>query len=426
MNNPAFFLPESDDRVDPGYSFLVDTYAPERDSGLSHDVYAHHLLDSAHCDGLLVTRSNINESRAGEIAAAGGIHQFLRYPTDSPIIADCGAFQYRDQEAPPYDPAETLAFYESLGFDYGITLDHMILEFDFEYDGAGSLLQKAPTAEMERRFQITIDNGREMLRLHQEGDFSHQLIGGVQGWSPQSYHRGVKALAEAGFDYLALGGLARASDEQIRAVLEAVRPTVLKENLKLHILGVARIVLMEDYIRSNVVSCDSASTLLQAFKSNKDNYHTPERTYTAVRIPPASGDLSPKVRKLLRALEAEEGPEASKARHRELIELEQQALKSIRAYAADTLSLGEAMTALIAYEDQFGDEKRYYPLFEETLRDRPWEKCPCAICREIGVEVIILRGNNRNRRRGFHNTWTFYQQFCQRREELARAPQTVS
>jgi hypothetical protein len=25
-----------------------------------------------------------------------------------------------------------------------------------------------------------------------------------------------------------------------------------------------------------------------------------------------------------------------------------------------------------------------------------------------GVEIIIFRGNNRNRRRGFHNTYVFY------------------
>lgn len=69
------------------------------------------------------------------------------------------------------------------------------------------------------------------------------------------------------------------------------------------------------------------------------------------------------------------------------------------------------MKALIKYEDQFGDIKKYYPLFEETLRDRPWEECPCPICTRLGVEVVILRGNNRNRRRGFHNTYVFFKEF---------------
>jgi len=44
-----------------------------------------------------------------------------------------------------------------------------------------------------------------------------------------------------------------------------------------------------------------------------------------------------------------------------------------------------------------------------TLEDRPWEKCPCDICKRWGIEIVIFRGNNRNRRRGFHNTYVFYQ-----------------
>ena len=31
----------------------------------------------------------------------------------------------------------------------------------------------------------------------------------------------------------------------------------------------------------------------------------------------------------------------------------------------------------------------------------------CAICSDVGVEVIIFRNSNRNKRRGFHNLWQF-------------------
>lgn len=51
------------------------------------------------------------------------------------------------------------------------------------------------------------------------------------------------------------------------------------------------------------------------------------------------------------------------------------------------------------------------PHYERVLKDQPWKKCNCEICREVEVEVIIFRGNNRNRRRGFHNTHVFYEQF---------------
>jgi hypothetical protein len=271
---------------------------------------------------------------------------------------------------------------------------------------------------MERRYRLTLDNAKEMHRLSKEGKFRFKLVGAVQGWSPQSYHNGVKELAKSGLRYLALGGLARAGDDQIRMVLDAIRPTVLEKGVQLHILGVARLSLLSDYARTNVVSCDSASTILQAFKSNTDNYHTKGKNYTAVRIPPATGDLSPKVRKLLAKTEEEDGKAASDKLHKRLIKLEKKALADLRAYSGRELSLDKAMKSLIAYEDEFGDEKRYYSRFEETLRDRPWESCPCAICKAIGIEVIILRGNNRNRRRGFHNTFVFYEQFKKLREAL--------
>ena len=102
-----YFLPESDDRVDPGFDFLGDTYAKRRTSGVAHDSYAHEILKTPHSDGILVTRSIISASRERAIVETGGIHQFLRLQKNTPVIADCGAFQYRDQEVPPYTPTET-------------------------------------------------------------------------------------------------------------------------------------------------------------------------------------------------------------------------------------------------------------------------------------------------------------------------------
>ncbi|OYR38008.1 queuine tRNA-ribosyltransferase tRNA-guanine transglycosylase [Halorubrum sp. Ib24] len=49
--------------------------------------------------------------------------------------------------------------------------------------------------------------------------------------------------------------------------------------------------------------------------------------------------------------------------------------------------------------------------YRKTLRSQPWDRCDCPICENLGIEVAVFRGNNRNRRRGFHNTYRFYQQF---------------
>jgi hypothetical protein len=49
--------------------------------------------------------------------------------------------------------------------------------------------------------------------------------------------------------------------------------------------------------------------------------------------------------------------------------------------------------------------------YRELLAAEPWTECSCPICTKHGIEVAIFRGNNRNRRRGFHNTRQFYDQF---------------
>jgi hypothetical protein len=43
-----------------------------------------------------------------------------------------------------------------------------------------------------------------------------------------------------------------------------------------------------------------------------------------------------------------------------------------------------------------------------TLQDQPWKNCSCDICTTAGVEVIIFRASNRNKRRGFHNLAVYH------------------
>ena len=66
----------------------------------------------------------------------------------------------------------------------------------------------------------------------------------------------------------------------------------------------------------------------------------------------------------------------------------------------------------LMYKDALGSstrKKMYGELFlsrmKRTLTDRPWQRCPCKVCQTSKVEVILHRGSNRNKRRGFHNIW---------------------
>jgi hypothetical protein len=402
-----FFLPENDDLVDEGYDLLNDEYGEVR-----KDVYAHELYGEPTCDGILVTKSVVKEKKAKAIVEAGGIAKFLRLPDGMPVMGDCGAFQFINDEIPPYSCEEICDYYENCGFDYGMTLDHLVTEFSLEFDEGESLFVRHPSEQMKFRYRLTLDNAKKILELCNSRNLSFVPIGVVQGWSPQTYLNGIKELIEDGFKYLAIGGMARGSNSEIEPLLKAIGPLIRESGVELHFLGVARFNLLEQFKESGVTSCDSASTLFQAFKSTKENYHAPERTYCAVRIPPVKGDASPKVRKLLTPLK--EDPVAYQKEEDRLYALEQKALSSVRSYAAGKADLEDTMKDLVAYEEEFGDGKKHFELFEETLRDRPWENCSCSICRDSGVEIVLLRGNNRNRRRGFHNTWLFYQGFLER------------
>ena len=45
-----------------------------------------------------------------------------------------------------------------------------------------------------------------------------------------------------------------------------------------------------------MTSFDSTSAFRQAFKDDKDNYHTADRTYTALRVPQVDGNPKLKAR----------------------------------------------------------------------------------------------------------------------------------
>ena len=45
--------------------------------------------------------------------------------------------------------------------------------------------------------------------------------------------------------------------------------------------------------------------------------------------------------------------------------------------------------------------------YRDVLDDAPWKTCPCSICAKAGINVILFRGSERNKRRGFHNLYVF-------------------
>ncbi|RZK10432.1 MAG: hypothetical protein EOO43_20280 [Flavobacterium sp.] len=178
--------------------------------------------------------------------------------------------------------------------------------------------------------------------------------------------------------------------EEIHQIVDEVSK-VVPRNIDIHLFGLARLEAMRKFSDLGITSVDSASHLRRAWLGAKDNYWTVDgETYAAIRIPqPTKAQIG-----------AIPG----------ISDLEQNCLSRVREYDQGKVSLEMVLDELEKYDSLvMGDRKSMRKYYERTLLSKPWKKCPCDICKKDGVEVIIFRGNNRNRRRGFHNTFVFYQ-----------------
>ena len=80
-------------------------------------------------------------------------------------------------------------------------------------------------------------------------------------------------------------------------------------------------------------------------------------------------------------------------------------------YDRGEVPVNEVVSTVLEYDQLFArktnDGDRLEEAYTRTLKEKPWKRCPCPFCKEIGIHVAIFRGINRNRRRGFHNLWVF-------------------
>ena len=399
-----FYLPNFEDLVDPEYDFVYDQPASDRRDRFDHDWYAHQFFGDPIFDGVLMSKTVISSALEERIRETGGVHAFMRLDRRFPVMGDCGAFTYRDENEPPYTTDEILDYYESLGFTYGVSIDHLIFTvFSAE--------------EQVRRWNLTLRNAEAFLERHRVKGCTFAPIGIAQGPSPERYAQAVRRLVEMGYTHLALGGMARGSDKGIRRVLQAVS-LELPPNVELHLFGVARLSLIPDFLRYGVTSVDSASPMRRAFMgTSEDNYWTRNgKRYSAIRIPEA------KTQRRKRGVDHPDdivNGEQPVESIEHLVEMEQLALTQLRAYDRGEADLKETLQAVLAYDRLFGEDRDHEAWYRRVLEDRPWQECDCSICQEVSIEVIIFRKNNRNRRRGFHNAKVFYQQFREKVEEAA-------
>jgi len=427
-----FLYSDSLDYVDPNYDFINDESSVNRKKYLD-DQYAHEIMDSTPYDGLLVAISAI-KTVPGAVASKTkystaeeqlflrkGARSFLRFNSaqhlGKMVMGDCGSFAYANHKKPAFEPDEVVDFYSSAGFTHGTHPDHIIFNFDINDPSKNEIGE-----DVLFRYNITLSNAEKFLKITKKQKENFEPIGVVQGWSPKSMAQAAKKLEKMGYEYIAIGGLVPLKPEDIHLILRAIKNEI-KPTTKIHLLGFAKADYIFDFIKYDITSFDSTAPLIMAFKDSKRNYFvsTTEKKldyYTAIRIPQfentklmsamKSGLLSPN---LVRNQETK-------------------ALNSLRGFDQGNVSLETTVENILDYlksfllasdsnpESRFKKELKITNQLIRTLKDSPWKNCSCSICRTIGVEVMIFRASNRNKRRGFHNL-SIYHDHVQKMTKLS-------
>jgi hypothetical protein len=419
-----FLYSDTQDYVDPLYDFLTDSSPAQRER-YWHDQYAHEIMDQAPYDGLLVSMSAIRQAAGVATSKVrystaeeqrllrDGARRFLRFDApahrDLMLMGDCGAFAYVDQPEPAYSPSEVVEFYLDAEFTHGVSPDHVIFQCDLTNPPIGSM-----PPDTHGRYEVTLRNAEEFLRLVREEGGLFEPMGAVQGWSPRSMAQAAQTLVKLGYQYLAIGGLVPLKVDAIKQVLQTIRDQIGAEP-KIHLLGFAKADHIGEFTGYGITSFDSTSPLIRAFKDDKSNYYLANDCggldyYTAIRVP-QSLDNARLMQGVKRGLF-----DADDLRIRE-----ERALRTIREFDKGQRCVEETLEAIMDYSqflvrgDGTGAATQDKVLsatrsrLQRTLEDRPWKSCTCAICRTAGVEVMIFRGSNRNKRRGFHNLGVYHQ-----------------
>jgi len=389
-----FYFPDSQDLVSPTYDFIHDEYSPTR-VRQRDDLYAHEVLGGLPYDGILVSKAIVD----GSVKGAGkysepqrqrmyrlGVEKFFRLPRGMESLGDCGAFNYASEPEPPYTVAEVVDFYEGCGFQAGVSMDHIILGYDDE-----SALDDV-ASEWVRRHALTLRLAEEFLEEVERRGRPFEPVGVAQGWSPHSYADGVRQLQVMGYQRIALGGMVPLKTHQIVDCLHAI-DSARDPRTELHLLGVTRVESMPAFAAFGVTSFDSTTPLRQAFMDDRSNYHTVDTPFTAIRVPQVDGNPS-----LRRAILAGD------VRQKDAVTLERKSLKALRSFDAGDLGVRETLATVLEYENLvLGGKKSYAEAYEESLTCAPWKTCGCHLCKDLGIEIMIFRGTERNKRRGFHN-----------------------
>lgn len=409
---PLYFLPDWDDFLDTGFNFIDDSFSAEKKAERVQQHSIEMMRPKRLCDGVLVSLAQQLSGSKGMLrklpATDPGhlrpqsVRDHFGLMNDQWAFGDCGAFSYVNEPEPVISVEQAVSLYDLHDFDLGASVDHIPIPAIVDSEGRRRELTKT---EMARRVKLTQENAVAFLDEWRRRNSRFLPVGIIQGLSARSYAKQILEYIEMGYSHIALGGLVPKSDSEIQEVMLAVQKEtrLLRHRPWLHLLGVYRPKLQECFRDSGVSSFDSATYFRKAWLRSDQNYLGADGNwYAAIRVPPSS---DPRTMKRLGD---------SGTTKRTIYRLEREALKALREYASKDITIDKCLKAVLRY-DELLNRGKFAPTtleaqYRRTLAARPWEKCQCNFCQNIGIDVAIFRGYNRNKRRGAHNTLHLFEQ----------------
>lgn len=169
-------------------------------------------------------------------------------PHGKPMIWDCGAWSYKNDEQPKYSPAEALALYEGYAPHGSMVVapDHMLI------DGV----------DLDARREINRQYAAQFINACPRHFIPLAVIHG-QTLDERIAH--AQSLMRLGYRHLSVGGVAAraAQKREVFAIVAALRE--ITRGCWLHVLGLSSPDYMREWRRMGVDSCDGSSHFKQAF-----------------------------------------------------------------------------------------------------------------------------------------------------------------
>jgi hypothetical protein len=407
-----YFFPDWDDYVREPFVHETDD---DGGVGSQERVYAHEIFGAGDTpyDGILVSLAQFYAGKGAlsrldpESAEPGDLRKQMKIPDSLVLFGDCGAFSYASMDKPPFSPEDAARLYDRLGFDAGASVDHIPLPEIVVHDEKGDLVRQELTeGERRQRMILTARNAEQFLATSRQHRYGFVPFGVIQGLDVMSYARYIHDYIDMGYQHIALGGLVPKADSEILSICCAVRAAIQsrtrneKKNLWLHLFGILRPKLQPIFRLLGAPSFDSASYLRKAWLRSDQNYLAPDGKgwYTAIRVPISS---SKRVR---------DSAEKKNISEDKLRAMETRCLEALNKFDGSRKSHREVVESVNEYGPRLerrGEDNHFIEKHEALLTARPWEKCGCAVCRDMGIDVAVFRGASHPAEKTGHSHYPF-------------------